>query len=321
MRALIRLNRCETLAGALDTYAKGLIYQNGCYIATASPLSRYDKMIADLENPIAWCFEGEDLRFYEKYWIINLTETEKDRYEALLVLGVHAYRPVGEDTFYSAVTVPVTAYRDEGGLVVEESGERRFSGEGTMGDVLLGIAGRTEGDFDIETYPFAERHEYETKTGKIAVCIRTVHTVGNNTSMFAFTGGTVTRESLTPDVDFYAKTVVPVWVYTHDKSYEKAPSRLLSLCVKRLDSPEEEYRFGCEEYVNSATGWTIGASETGETISIGANWSGVMSISYYLTGEGIRTQMWDTYAMRIYFDGALVSEFIVTEDDHVAVVE
>ena len=42
--AMARINRCTTLAGALDTYAKGLIEANGVYIATASPLSRHQEL-------------------------------------------------------------------------------------------------------------------------------------------------------------------------------------------------------------------------------------------------------------------------------------
>lgn len=319
MRSLIRINRCETLAGALDTYAKGLIYQNGYYIATASPLSRYEEMVENLENPIEWCFEEMDLRFYSKYWILNLTEIDEERYEAILVFSINDYL-VGE-TFYSAVTVPVVAYRDEGVWVVEETGERMLSGENAQADVLFLVAGAAVGDWSRASYPFAERYEYEMETGKIDVCIRTVHTVGKNDSIFAVTGGTAVNESLNLDAEFYAKNIIPIWVYTHDETCGKAPSRLLSLCVRRLDSADEDYRFEGEKYVSNAGGWSIGSSETGETLSVGANWNGVMSVSEYLTGEGLRTEMWDTYAMRIYFDGELVSEFIVTEDDHVTIVE
>ena len=36
--AMARVSRCGTMAGAIDTYAKGLILENGIYIAMASPI-------------------------------------------------------------------------------------------------------------------------------------------------------------------------------------------------------------------------------------------------------------------------------------------
>lgn len=41
--AMARLNRCTTIAGVLDTYTKGLMLENGIYIATASSLSMHDE--------------------------------------------------------------------------------------------------------------------------------------------------------------------------------------------------------------------------------------------------------------------------------------
>jgi hypothetical protein len=42
--AIARINRCLTLPGALDTYAKGLMHNNGIYIAIASPLEKQEEL-------------------------------------------------------------------------------------------------------------------------------------------------------------------------------------------------------------------------------------------------------------------------------------
>ena len=41
----LRLNRCTTMAGAIDTYVKGLVTENGLYIAAASPLSSQKELM------------------------------------------------------------------------------------------------------------------------------------------------------------------------------------------------------------------------------------------------------------------------------------
>ena len=51
--ALTRLRRCTTLAGALDTYAKGLRYGYGLYLATASPLSEQERLYTALQDGLS----------------------------------------------------------------------------------------------------------------------------------------------------------------------------------------------------------------------------------------------------------------------------
>ena len=51
--ALTRLRRCTTLAGALDTYAKGLRYGYGLYLATASPLSEQARLCDAMQDGIS----------------------------------------------------------------------------------------------------------------------------------------------------------------------------------------------------------------------------------------------------------------------------
>ena len=51
--ALTRLRRCTTLAGALDTYAKGLRYGYGLYLATASPLSEQERLYGAMQDGLS----------------------------------------------------------------------------------------------------------------------------------------------------------------------------------------------------------------------------------------------------------------------------
>lgn len=45
---MARLNRCSTKAGALDTYAKSLMFDNGIYLAMVSPLEEHEELKAQM---------------------------------------------------------------------------------------------------------------------------------------------------------------------------------------------------------------------------------------------------------------------------------
>ena len=48
--AMTRLNRCSTIAGALDTYAKGLLSGNGIAMASVSPTDRQAEILSNLSE-------------------------------------------------------------------------------------------------------------------------------------------------------------------------------------------------------------------------------------------------------------------------------
>ncbi len=151
--SMARLNRCTTLAGALDTYAKGLLQGNGIYVAMASSLSKQENLCKDMQNNHDLGL-NLDLHYYDPgeglsepypgrgYQIYNITQIAENRYEALLVLPVIRYTDDNGDPliypnaaaddegplYYSDcyVIVPVTVCKEDA-WVVEESGERILS--------------------------------------------------------------------------------------------------------------------------------------------------------------------------------------------------
>ncbi|MCD8367796.1 MAG: M56 family metallopeptidase [Clostridiales bacterium] len=148
--ARTRLVRCTTAAGALDTYAKGLLLENGIYLAAASPLERQEA----LQEAMAECsgsyllYAGEELDAVERnlgYSVCGLTQTEGG-YQANLLFAM-AEDEDGSETSY--VLVPVIVYQEARGWVVEETGQRQtgvtdsdlpaaqYEGVGESGSVTL----------------------------------------------------------------------------------------------------------------------------------------------------------------------------------------
>ncbi len=144
--AVSRLNRCTTVAGALDTYAKGLALENGVYIATASPLSRQQELIAQMEKSSreeSWAAyhldAGMELEHVDRtsgYRVWNITKNEDGSYGAWLILAVPYVEGTESETLWledmaqsikrknASVVIPVRVWQENGNWVVEEAGKR-----------------------------------------------------------------------------------------------------------------------------------------------------------------------------------------------------
>ena len=140
--AAARTTRCRTPAAALDTYAKGLLYDNGVFLAAASPFEKHEELYAGMRESgadgwVAYHYEA----IPEQYsidsgsgYLINNIVSSEDACEAELVFTVSYVADLenggwlkGEngDTLTGLYVVPVRAYEAEG-WVVEETGERLF---------------------------------------------------------------------------------------------------------------------------------------------------------------------------------------------------
>lgn len=149
--ALAHLTRCSTVAGALDTYAKGLIANNRLYLMMASPREtrqaleeacwREGNLAApDPEEPLQVYTLTTDSGWPEAadppqrqavpydvmprdYAIYNLLPEGAGSYSALLVLRVYQLLPEPTWSSESLLCCPVRVYWEDG-YVVEPAGER-----------------------------------------------------------------------------------------------------------------------------------------------------------------------------------------------------
>ncbi len=140
--AAARTTRCRTPAAALDTYAKGLIYDNGVFLAAASPFEKHGELYEGMrasraEGWVAYHYESVPEQYAidsgSGYLINNLVCSE-GVCEAELILTVNYVadlenggwlKDADGDTLTGLYVVPVRAWEAEG-WVVEETGERQF---------------------------------------------------------------------------------------------------------------------------------------------------------------------------------------------------
>lgn len=129
-----RLNRCTTLAGALDTYAKALLCGRGVYFAMSTPLSEQERWFQEMReygaSPYSLDHSGtepfrsvENANDTENVIYFNLRETGDGRYQCCIRLVYSGWLTDGE-RIERYVLIPVEVWREDGFYVVREAGER-----------------------------------------------------------------------------------------------------------------------------------------------------------------------------------------------------
>lgn len=124
--AMSRLERCTTLAGALDVYAHGLSDGNAMYLASASPMSRqeeyYELMTGGGEAAADIRAQLADVRRTYEPRVYNLRPDGEGGYLATLELSGEWVHETTANIYTRHVLIPVAISYDNG-WVVDRHGE------------------------------------------------------------------------------------------------------------------------------------------------------------------------------------------------------
>lgn len=143
--ASARVNRCSTLAGALDTYGKSLLTGSSVYRALCAPLDQQEQIAGEGERAAGRVDAAEEAEITETggsaaivvegkeamadpaqgYYLYNIEETEEGVYSVQMVIplaGAPAGTAADEECFYFA-SCQVLAREEEGRWIVVPQGE------------------------------------------------------------------------------------------------------------------------------------------------------------------------------------------------------
>ncbi len=163
--AVSRLNRCTTIAGALSTYAKGVIYKNNIYLATASPLSKQDELLENYSNTSTGFYDDG---YYEVY---NLMQTSENHYEALLCISKTGYNDELEIWENEILILPLEVFKEGNDWVVEKNEALDIIYPDIKDDDNFNF-------YKIESYlPNAKQYTLSGKTGTLTFSLRTSHSI------------------------------------------------------------------------------------------------------------------------------------------------
>ena len=195
--AAVRTTRCRTPAAALDTYAKGILRDNGIFLAAASPFEKHEELY---EGMCESSSKGYSADYYltkpleyaiytgSGYLINNLVSTE-DGCEAELVLTVSYVADLENggwlkneygDTLTGFYIIPVRAYEAEG-WVVEETSERQFIAADAIVYDPVSLA-----RWGNDVLPWRDTVSVERETGTVTLR-RNIYAVAADAS-FSFSG-------------------------------------------------------------------------------------------------------------------------------------
>ena len=137
--AIARVNRCGTIAGAIDMYVKGLYEMNGAYVATAVPFFEHERISNELEE--YGCYQRgkyiTNINQLYNYRVYNVDEQMKNHYTGILVLyaniSVDEYVPelkeyisddLESDYCDAYIIIPISVWKENGSWVLKETEER-----------------------------------------------------------------------------------------------------------------------------------------------------------------------------------------------------
>jgi len=341
--AMTRIYRCNTMAGALDTYAKGLLLHNGIYLATASPLEKQAEYEAVMQNnlktgSIPWYLPPEGTIHFPNlnkgYQLYNLEQLNENLYEVLLVLPVYNHSSVREyyqtkggqiadenshlvDSCY--LMIPLHLWKEDG-WVVEETGEHTLS---------LKQYEDTSYDKRSSDIPWLKTVTQAGATGTLTVSAKMSYSINNtinhaNEFNFLPVSSTSFHHAPQPDAEFAEIRLETSTEYTcADNTLGIYPQKQLAIQTARLDSKEEISELDWpSEYMNM-TGNVTGSSTQGyswlsQTITTPTK------DSYSLTDVAIDT-LYDYeelppelpygHLIQIYWDSEFQEEFIIHWED------
>ena len=318
--ALTRLRRCSTVAGAIDTYAKGLFLENGTYIATASSLSRQEELIEamkgnQLTGKPAWFLDaGDELEnayASQGYDIYELTEQPDGSYLCYLLFS--AANSTGEGTLGESTVVLTLRLFYENGWCVEEVGVRNIL-----------FVNRKEIEFrDNGDIPFGMELTAETAHGTLTVCYRSVWRVNHmvpmgNGSLFGnqlASGYMVTN--LIPDAEFESlKTWTLVKYTAAPDAAGTLPQSDISIKCAALSSADEKVDFpNVDLFGLNTSGGSSGGNMWGNKV-ISEGWDGTYSMgngTRYTDINNVKPDTPSAFWIQLYWDREVVEEVILEE--------
>ena len=320
--AMSRINRCTTLAGALDTYAKGLMYNNGIFLAVASPMEQQENFAEQLDQrkndswPAYYLKTGNELEYLDMsagYYVCNLRKVSEELYTAVLSFDVKSFidpeaenegEVIKTEDGYArsgCVQIPVEI-RKEAGWIVEETAERTFVPEYSWSAINK-----------------LEPMKKMEAAGNFGTCTVYLNTRYHVNIMNQGAGGFFAADYAdeTPQLNkVYDDGFLDYQMeYSLEgKTVEGEPERHVGTMFKGIDSLEEEVEFPIESRVGNLSGGNSNGF-TWTNRSVDEEWDGTL-----LDGGGGSYELKDGLVplpkaarIQIYWDGELVEEMVAEE--------
>ena len=330
--AAARVRRCTTVAGAIDTYAKGILTGNGLYTATASPLEKHAALEAEMladhihDGSDLWrIVPGYGLEYLNPskgYDIYDLVKQSDGSYHCHIAFCVSdfadpAHRNWPTDTngvpiVEGAVVIPLRIFQENDAWVVEEREER-----------ILANIRFDQLEFYGDDLPWLLEKTVECETGTVTISHRITCGVDNHTTTNNLFWWSEYNYGIQPDATFEGGWLKCQYRYQLSPDSPIQPSQNACLEIQELKSAEELPELGppispdSDEFT-AVTGGTNTGNYYSWRLTPYDGWDGMIQCG---GGDSYDPEDYQplppaAYAIRITFDGQVVEEFIVGGFEH-----
>ncbi len=310
-----KINRCATIAGAIDTYAKALVDHNGIILLTASPVEKHQEII---NNLYGFHFIDNNIDFYategRPFSVFNLTKTDNEKYSAVLVFSIYeedveSYSKEEEYGFGDTLFVPIEIFKENNFWVVRETGERKKSKS------YLDAAPLVQINCLEEDAPILFEDTMQGENGTLSVKTSSVYTIAydsedsqNTTSL---PNGTNYNNNINLNRDFSGCLIETNYIYTYEGDDYKEVSHV---SMEYTADTDKEFEAEGGSFLDFSSSSTDGSGKRSYSVNSNREWDRTIqnndtnsNYDYKKLMEGYNS----TRKLAVYVDGKLVDTFTV----------
>ena len=312
-----RINRCTTVAGAIDTYAKALMDNSGIMLLTASPTEKHEEIIGTLHD---FYKTDEEIDIMtpdggRPFTVFNIIKTDEDAYSAVLVFSTDEedaenYSEETEYGFGDTLLVPIEVFKENNSWVVRETGERKKSKKPLSGDTI------NQAVLLKEDVPLLFENVLQGDNGTLSVetsiVYQTDYGVIESENISFFTDNIGYDRNVHLDADFSGCQVETNYTYNYEgEDYKKIEY------VAMEYTPDLEYEFPTEKtylFKNFGTSSTDGSGKIVYSVNENDEWDCTIEdsdISSRYDNKVLMEGYKATRKIAVYIDGKLTDVFTV----------
>lgn len=312
-----RINRCTTVAGAIDTYAKALMNNSGIMLLTVYPVEAHEEIIKNLCD---FYKTDEELNIIiptggRPFTVFNLIKKDTDKYTAVLVFSIHEEGinecSEDEDHFYGdTLLVPIEIFKENNSWVVRET-EKRKESKNHIGNSVYEHIHNLGEDAPV-LYENVCKGEKGSLTTKVTTVYQTDYNMITSENVPFFTDGIGYSNDVHLNADFSGCLVETSYIYNYDGEDCGKVKYVAMEYTADLDAefiPEKTYLL--KDYGYSSTD---GSGKRGYSVNDPDKWDGTIfdsdtdsNYDYKKLMEGYKSSR----KLAVYVDGKLADVFTV----------
>ncbi len=310
-----RINRCTTVAGAIDTYAKALMDNSGIMLLTVSPTEKHEEIIKDLHD---FYKTEEEINIIipsggRPFTVFNLIKANEEKYSAVLVFSTveEDENEGAEDEYHvygDTLFVPIEVFKENNSWVVRETGKRKKSKNHLEDSVLMQVHS-LKNDVPI-LFETVQQGEKGSLTVKTTTVYQTDYGVVASENMSFFTDSIGYDNKVHLNADFSGCFIETSYIYNYEgKDYKKVEHVAMEY-TEDLDTEfTTEKHYLVKDYGSSSTD---GTGKRAYTVNDREEWDRTVidsdmnsNLDYKKLMEGYKS----TRKLAIYVDGKLADVF------------